>query len=95
MQYLTLAEMGELVALQLALLQPDQRYMPSELIGYLKVKFAASLAEQPTDLGVQLFYLSSSSTATFRCASSLWLGSNAAISQLAAKVAVGGGQIDL
>lgn len=35
-QYLTLAEMGELVALQLALLQPDQRYMPSELIGYLK-----------------------------------------------------------
>lgn len=34
-QYLTLAEMGELVALQLAL-PADQRYMPSELIGYLK-----------------------------------------------------------
>eukprot|EP00434_Breviolum_minutum_P013314 symbB.v1.2.011732.t1/scaffold699.1/size171451/9 len=36
-QYLTLAEMGEVVALQLALLQPvNQRYMPSDLIGYLK-----------------------------------------------------------
>ena len=42
-----------------------------------------------------LLELTSSSAATFCCASSLWLGSNAATSQLAAKVAVGGGQIDL
>ena len=35
-RYLSLAEMAELVALQLALLEPFTAHMPSELIGYLK-----------------------------------------------------------